>query len=793
MFLVFSILCYQNGSSQRIVINEIMASNGSTIRDEDGQFEDYIELFNADSVSINLENYHISDNLGQPTKWKFPSISVNPGEFLLVFASSKNRFSGPYLHTNFNISANGEPITLYYPNGLVADHIPSIAIPRDISYGRFVDGGDSLVFFKVPTPGFSNLFANPKPPKPRLNSDRTSGFYSKEFSLRFVGLPDSNLVIYYTMDGSNPSTTSLLYEDSIWIYDRTIDSNSISLIRTNAERVADWLKWIPPSANLFKGTTLKAQGFIGDSAATSIAHYSFFIDSLAHQRYTLPVFSILIPNEAFFDHDTGIYVPGIKDELAEDIPDWDYATGNYFNTGSEWERFGHIVFWDTSGQIGFEQNIGFRIHGGGSRAQPMKSLRLYSGRQYGKEEINYPFFADSDINSFKRILLRNGGQEFFKTFFLDALTHEIIKPLNVDLQNYTPSIVFINGEYWGIHNIRERIDKYFIANHHPVNPENLDMIAYSIIIEEEEGSYNFYQSNIRNYIDANLNRLNEPAVYNYLSQVIDFDNYLDYMTSKMFFGVLDWMGNNVRFWRERRTGSKFRWISFDNDDALQNPFLNSLELATTEGYDMWPNPDYSTHLFRNLIKIDRFKDSFITRFERNLRNHFSLQRIDSITQVFKNRIAPEMEEHIVRWGYPNSYENWLENVNELSEKFEARTLYLKKMLIEYFEIDDEKYLDFIQEKVGVEEVKTKKSLTIFPNPNNGSFSINIPTEVLGNQFEVMSVLDLSGKTIWKAKASELSFRDNSTEIAINHLLKSGVYIVKFNNGNEAMFGRLVVY
>ncbi len=153
LLLVLLLLSGCVGSDVRI--NEIMASNGETIVDEDGDYEDWIELYNTGARSVNLRGYYLSDDEEDPLKWKFPEVIIEPGEFLLVWASAKNRTEGP-LHTNFRISRDGEPIILSRPNGKVADSVPPVTIPQDVSLGPIPDGGEEWFYLLTPTPGEGN-------------------------------------------------------------------------------------------------------------------------------------------------------------------------------------------------------------------------------------------------------------------------------------------------------------------------------------------------------------------------------------------------------------------------------------------------------------------------------------------------------------------------------------------------------------------------------------------------------------------------------------------------------------
>ncbi len=143
--------------AQEIAINEILSSNGSTLADQDGDFEDWLELFNYGDEAVNLEGFGLSDDSGNPFRWVFPAVLMEPGEYLLVWASGKNRKTELELHTNFSIKSAGEEVIFTNPDGSVIDSVLPVQIPRDISYGRSPDGTGTFIYFTSPTPGKVNL------------------------------------------------------------------------------------------------------------------------------------------------------------------------------------------------------------------------------------------------------------------------------------------------------------------------------------------------------------------------------------------------------------------------------------------------------------------------------------------------------------------------------------------------------------------------------------------------------------------------------------------------------------
>lgn len=194
-----------------VFINEFMASNGETIADEDGDFEDWIELYNAGDSAVNLNGFGLSDDYDRPFRWVIPNVTIQPGEFLLVWASGKHRTdpSGE-LHTNFSISSSGEELLLTTPQGQRMDEIAPLPVPRDISYGSFPDGSSSLYFFDSPTPGSANSESDNPPmlSHPELSVEGRT--YSNPFELTLTANTDAQ--IYYTLDGSVPHPgTAQLY------------------------------------------------------------------------------------------------------------------------------------------------------------------------------------------------------------------------------------------------------------------------------------------------------------------------------------------------------------------------------------------------------------------------------------------------------------------------------------------------------------------------------------------------------------------------------------------------------
>jgi len=195
--------------AQQLVINEFMSSNATTLQDSDGDYSDWIELFNNNDNALNLEGYMISDDTLVPDKWIFPSITIMPGKHLLIFASDKNRYDTTELHTNFKIKSEGEYLLLSSPDTIALDQINPVALATDRSFGRYPDGSESWVNLSMPTPGSANL-----PAASMLHFSVPAGCYTAPLKL---GLSSSHAddVIYFSTDGSFPTQNANIYSDSI--------------------------------------------------------------------------------------------------------------------------------------------------------------------------------------------------------------------------------------------------------------------------------------------------------------------------------------------------------------------------------------------------------------------------------------------------------------------------------------------------------------------------------------------------------------------------------------------------
>jgi hypothetical protein len=678
--ILITLVLYIPGGAhaQGIVINEVMSANSNSIADEDGSHSDWIELYNPGPGPVDLLGYGITDKPSEPFKWVFPSRTIASGGYLLVFASDKNRKTGPYLHTNFSIKADGESLALTKPDATRVDYLAAVAIPTDVSFGRQPDGQAGWLFFAEPTPGAANTTEGYQGALAQPVFSRSRGFYTTGFDLTLTTNVEG-ATIRYTTDGSDPTEASVAFTTPIPVSSKVGVPNDISMISTTSYSGTPWM---PPVGEVFKTTVVRAKTFRSGFMPSPTATHTYLVDPSATTRYSLPVVSLATDRKNFFDPETGIYVEGTNHPPGEPY------LANY---DQDWERPINVEFFEPGGVCGFACQAGVKIHGSWTTRYPQKSLRLYADDMGGPGSFNYRVFPDSPMTDYKRLILRNGGQDFNQAFLRDEMMQSLVKGTDLDVQNYRPAIVFLNGEFWGIHDIREREDKYYVAAHHGADPDNIDMLAQGWM-EVKEGDRNHFVA-LTDFMRNN--NLALQSNYDYVKTQMYVDNFITYQVAEIYFGNTDWPNNNSLYWRPKTTGGKWRWALQDLDLAFGvmhgaakwtgSPVSHdTLAFATARGGTDHPNPDLSTLHLRSLLKNKEFRNSFINRMADMLNSYFVPDVVVQKINDMQAAKAPAMAEHIARWRRPGSIGEWNSYVQVLRDFAAARPAQVRGHFVKYF-------------------------------------------------------------------------------------------------------------
>ena len=384
----------------------------------------------------------------------------------------------------------------------------------------------------------------------------------------------------------------------------------------------------------------------------------------------------------FFSEESGIYVIGESTRKP-----------NFRKRGDEYERKAFVEFFGEDGTLEYSQNLGAKIYGGFSRSFPNKSIKLTAKKEYDVNgRIKYPIFEGLNnkfhepIETFNKIVFRNGGNDYNATIFKDVMMTSIAYDL-VDIMAYTPRILFINGEYWGIYNIREVADDDYIYDHYGVTNDEILMYEFddgAVVYKGEEKSKTF--NDLLEYLYDNSPESDEN--YMYLKSQVDIENFLSYYVIQCFYGNEDWPNNNTKVWRKNldvndpseKAGhdGKWRFIVYDLDLGFSEYVIdhldNFIEYASTP-YQKgdWNNEEYSSIILGRLLENDEFKYMFINRMMDLINTRFSTQNLTREINYYSNMYKPNMNEHLMRYRFENTY-----NMEELEDRIEDLYSFAKK-------------------------------------------------------------------------------------------------------------------
>lgn len=581
--------------------------------------------------------------------WLDAEMSINP--FLSFgIGSPATYFSNPppwfyhdklHLHTNFKLDAGGEPLLLFDAQGNLKESIIIPELPYNTSYGRTTDGGSVFCYFAHPSPEETNneqqCFEGVTSGIP--NFSIPPGLYDvspeSPLWLRIIA-PISPYTIRYTLDGSEPDSTSEVY------------SGEIPLTSTTVVK-----------ARLFR------EGYLPGEVITG--------SYILNKSTNLPIFSVSTNPDFLWDDEIGIYVNGPDAD-----PTFPFYGANFWR---DIEIPASVEYFGTSDQRLFQMEVGLQIHGGWSRAFPLKSLRLTARGSFGESSFDYPFFQDKNIKDYKKVILRNGGNDFQSAMMRDALIHKMIqKSTNLSVQDYQPSVVFLNGEYWGIHNLREKIDKYYLFENFALDDYTVDLLENKNLIIEGDN---------RDFIDLFgfiiSHDLNDEANFEIVSNQLEITNLIDYFAVELFIINTDWPQNNVKYWRQG--DGKWQYIFIDADNAMD--FNTNLQHFSKNSYTRILQDSIVQHsvIFQKLLENTNFRRDFINRYADLMNTIFHPDSSIALIETIRDSIIAEMTPHKAKWGGSASF--WASHhVNtRLKNFFLNRPDYARIHTIQEFELD----------------------------------------------------------------------------------------------------------
>jgi hypothetical protein len=597
-------------------------------------------------------------------------------------------------HTDFSISRLGESILLTRPDGSAADSAPALAMRGDHAYGRQPDGSGPWRVFSAPTPGAANTghgyLGILEPPEFSVKG----GFHETAFALELQAAEGAE--IHYTLDGSEPresriggeaysyktsyprypgdpigasysgTMTTAVYAGPLAISDRSSEPNRLSDIATWFATAAQ-----APAGNLRKATVVRARAVKEGYLPSDTVGHSYFVGPEVATRFDLPVLSITTDDANLFDYEKGIYVPGkIADDWRLGAPNsnppalW-MIPANYWQTGDEWERPLHLEYFSPTGERGFAKNLGARIHGGASRTTYRKSMRLYARAGYEPGPVEFPIFQGLErkafpgevLASFDRLILRNGGNDATGILFLDALLQSLVEHLPLGTQAWQPALHYLNGESWGLINLRERQDEYFIRDHYGVQPE--DSVIISNNGDRDHAMTTDRDAYLRLVDYAAANDMALPQHWNYIRDRVDVDNHALYHAYEVYIANLDWPHNNTRNWRKRTPAlvpdapdghdGRWRWMAFDTELGFQPGYASHNSLARIANPAPGSVEHTATRMFRGLLANPDYRRLLVNHLADLMNSAFIPARVNAKIDEFNALLAHSRAEHFQRW------------------------------------------------------------------------------------------------------------------------------------------------
>lgn len=597
-----------------LIINEAMNSNYEYLPQNGGNYYDWIELYNNSNKTIKLSDYCLTTSTNSICEFKLPKIELKKGEYYIVMASGETNLSNDsYVHAPFKLSSvEGLYLT---KDRKIIDTLFISEVPSGYSIGKSDDG---IYYFSKPTPKAKN--SNGTMSISYLpTANKKSGIYNNIDSIE-VALTGGDK-IYYTLDGSVPTTSSKVYSSPLTIKKTTV-------LRTMS----------------------KDNGKLQSKTNT----YSYIMN----ENHKINVMSISIDKKALSNVNTHT---ALNSSVIEPC---------------------FVEYFDSEG-TGFSIGAGLKLFGGSTRSYKKKSYEIKFKKKYGEGSLKYKVFDTVDSSVFDSLVLRTGSQDEFewskKTLIRDIVATSLVAEYtDVDVQAYKPVALYLNGEYWGLYFIREKVDESFISNHYNVKAtkENTDLLR--IDGEVKIGTNTKYNKMVS---FTNSNTLSDVKNYNKIKEQIDIVGYCDFWISEIWPSNYDIV--NMRYFSNPLVDSgKWKFIYYDLDSAFYNVDVNYYKYYTTAsgiGYGNFP-----TTLLRNLLKSSEFKKTFVERLSYNLKNTWNsdnvIKKIDSVIDEISE---DEIKRNLSRWNVA-SYDEWKSNVSSMKNFARKRNKYMVSQAKSFF-------------------------------------------------------------------------------------------------------------
>lgn len=614
-----------------VIINEVMCSNGVYTN---GEAYDWVELHNTGKKTVDLSGCYLSDSAKNVTQWAFPkNTTLKAGGYLVVYCTGENMSPGGkgVYYANFKLSASGDKVLLTAKDGETP--MASLVIPPqygNISWG-VPAGGEEYLFFAEATPGKKNPKTGYASRTPAPVIVLPGGFYTAPVTATATG--PEGAVLRYTLDGSMPTEKS-----------KTLSEAGITFSKTGVLRVRAFAEDMVPSE------TVSASYFIGEEQPVAVV-------------------SLVTDEKYLFDKKTGALVKG--------------GNANYPNYEREWEYPTNIEFFNAAGVCEINQMGTFTAAGHSARQNAQKSIAIYARKAYGPDRFYFNPFPHRDYTSYKSLLLRSANSDAFSTRLRDVVISSLAEPLHIIYQDALAIEVYINGQYWGHYNLREKINKHFVAQWEGVTDEktidSIDILARTGRDEYVQNGDNADWLALCDF--CKKKDLNTLENLQYVLDRLDVDSLFTHAIFEIIVGNDDF--TNVRVYRI--PGGKWKYLLFDVeagflslDKAPMNYYLKKVT-DKIQGFRHEP--------LAALLNVPEMKEKFLTRFAEILELSFQWPYVESHFAPWEETLGTLLPRHLARWPH-FTLKEWRQNVDAVRYYARVRPMKIVGLLQKHMKLTD---------------------------------------------------------------------------------------------------------
>ena len=630
--LLLTACTFPAAAEDTVQLNEIMLSTATF---EGGKAYEWVELYNPTGSAVSLSGWKLTwERKGKTQSYTFPANcrADKGGYFVLILTGMDQVEDTSQAHyAPIDVSRKGGTLSLYGADGALADQVTLDAQYGDISYGRVSDG-DEWLYLAESSKGKANTDLGYPSRTRRVDLSVSGGFYASAPELTTATEPGAE--VRYTVDGKEPTAASPLFSE-------------YSGLRTGV-------------------TTLRVRAFAEGKLPSETITQTYFVGVTRD----VPVVSLVTDEKYLFSDKTGLLVPGSG------------KTANYYR---DWEYPINVEYYSAEHKQEINQQASFRVTGATSRVYAQKAISLFARGALGASSFEFnPFPNREGYTEYKAITLRAGGTESYKTRFKDAMLTRLALGTGLFYQESVPCVVYINGQYWGQYNLRERINKDSLAAFEGITDEQTihDVTIIKGRGEVSRGTLDEWTELLR-YMKRH--DLRQEEYLNYVLERFDVDSYFTMVAFQVILGNGD-IGNQ-RFYKF--PGGKWKYVLYDLDAAMQNtkrtPFGYFLKSANSKNSLFYHEP------FITLIKNDQMKEKFLTICSKILTEKYVKQDLLDQVDEWVSALEPLMEEQIARWkkSSPKSVDSWKYEVNAFKKVIRSRYKYVINYLTDYFKLDKE--------------------------------------------------------------------------------------------------------